>query len=174
MIQQRNGHRRHHREAFHAFALHQRQDLPAIELAHHHMRAAERRERLYAAPAVGVEERNRMQLDHRAQVDAGDDAVGMQVKIAMRQHYALGVRRGSRSVEQLGHGVFVDRHVIDEVRFARGDESFILFQAEDVLHRCEVLSKLVQQRVQLAVVKKHHCSGVVQDEAQFLGREPHV
>ena len=83
-------------------------DLRGVNSAEHDVGRAHRRDREGAAPAVGVEHRQRPQLDVVvAHAQVGDEVVGVDVAVAVGQHHALGPRGRARRVVDRGDVVLV-------------------------------------------------------------------
>ena len=91
-----------------AVPLDARQDLLAVDLAQHDVRAAHAGHRVGHPPAVAVEHRQRVQ-EHVAVAHAGVPAErgGVEPAVALGQLHALGPRRGARRVVHRAGGVLV-------------------------------------------------------------------
>ena len=99
VVEDRAQHRRRHAGEGHLLALDQAEDLGGVDGAQHDVRPAHSGERVDAAPAVAVEHRERPELDVLvADAEMGDQVVGVQVTVAVREHHALGARRRPRGV----------------------------------------------------------------------------
>ncbi len=77
-------------------------------------------------PAVGVEQRDGVQLHLAVAFDkAGDIVQRVQVQGAVREHHALGRAGGAAGVEQLGDGGLVDAEEIGALHAAAGQQVFV-------------------------------------------------
>ena len=108
-VQQRVGHGGDHAHVGGVMFLDQLEDQRGFEAAHHHLLDAEHGGGLRAAPAVGVEQRNGVQIHHGVDIFVHAGRVqGVQIERAMREHDAFGRAGAAAGIEQLGDGVFVE------------------------------------------------------------------
>ena len=122
--EQRAGHGGHQRHGGGALVLNQAADRRGIEPAHHHLLQPHHGGGLGAPPAVGVEQRDGVQLDAVVVViEDARDGHGMHVDGAVRQHHALRRSRAAAGVEKLGDGVLVVSQNVGALRRARAREN---------------------------------------------------
>src|SRR3989442_8780083 len=79
-----------------ALSFNQPQYLSGIEALNHHVGGAHERERMGNAPAIGMEQRNRMQLHAVGfRMEGQADVQGVEVDVSVGQHHPLWIGAGS-------------------------------------------------------------------------------
>src|SRR5256886_11439608 len=85
--------------------------------------AAKQRQKVGAAPAVGMKERNGVQFyGFIVGVQSQSSVEGVQVDVSVRQHHPLGLGAGTAGVKELGKRVFIDLHDVSAIRGSAGKE----------------------------------------------------
>ena len=129
------------------FALHQLEDGLCLHPAQADLGAAESGNGPDAAPAVGVEHRQGVQVNvRRAHGQGRHEMDGVDGAGAVRQHDALGPRRGAAGVVQRGEVGFVDRWRIGSVGGSGGQGSLVIHHRQGGAWRLVV----TQQKVRAA------------------------
>ena len=182
-VQHRIGHRRHHAHVGRPVLLNQRKYPRRLETPHHHLLGPHHGRSLRAPPAVGVKQRNRMQIYHRRQIfKQRSHRQRVQIERAVRQHHSLRRARAPARVEQfrrrhlveaeyvgvLGHA-FLQQLLISKVRRRN------FFIDRDVaLDRVAGGLQFLHQRREVVLENQDPRAGMVQDRHQLLRRQPHV
>src|SRR5205807_9382395 len=95
----------------HALPLNQAKDLHRIKPLDHDVGGAHESERVGHAPAVGVKQRDGVQLHCVfGSAEAQRHVHSMEIDIPVRQHHALGMGAGSAGVEQLRQRILIELH----------------------------------------------------------------
>ena len=148
--------------------LHQPQDLPGLEAGEQHVDAAEPGDVVRGAPAVHVEQRDRVQHDVLAGQAHGEGAVhGVQVEAAVAEHRSLGQPGGARGVEDLGRRPLVDRWRVGRPGGLSSEEGLVVVTEA---HRAHAVAGVDL----VGVAEEHDGAAVVEDRAQLRGRQAHV
>ena len=87
----------------HAFFFDEAENFLGVEALDHHVAAAEQREEMRDAPAIGVEKRNGVKLDGASfDLQSHADVQRVEIDVAVGEHYALGIGAGAAGVEKFG------------------------------------------------------------------------
>src|SRR5205814_5159652 len=102
-------------------------DTNRIEFFDHYVASAGQSGYVRRAPAIHMKKRHRVKTHLVVAGTEGERGVeGVQVKIAVREHDALGMSGSAAGVEEFGHGVFIDVAVIDYVRLRRSQNLVVV------------------------------------------------
>ena len=102
--------------------------------------------------------------------DVGD-IQRVEIQGAMREHHAFGRAGGTRSVKQLGDGVFVDGKRVGARQAAAGEQFFVgLPDFDGVLDFRQRRDRLAE----VALVNQDARLGVVEDAGEFRRGQPHI
>ena len=149
------------------------QDLGSVDLANHDVGRADGRGGERVAPAVGVEHRERVQVDVavRDRSLPAEDR-GVEPVVAVRQLHTLGPRSGSGGVVDGGGGVLlVDRIGVPRLGVGGLAPDLVVVIAEDELVRAV---DLVDQVRQVRIDHQHLGAGVLDDVADLGDAEAEV
>src|ERR1035438_146396 len=137
-MQQRVCHRGNQKHGGGAFLLNQAADTAGIEASHHHLLQAQHCRDLRASPAVGMKQRNGVEIDTAVvTVESACHHHGVHVNRSMRQHHSLGCAGTSAGVKQLCHRILIDGEDVGALGLSLGDEIFVLGIEVDRSHRSE-------------------------------------
>ena len=175
-VEERVGHGGDERHGGGLFLLDQAQDAGRIEAADHHLFEPVKGGALRAAPSVGMEERDGVELDHGlVVVEGGRDGEHMKVEGAMGEGDALRRASGAGGVKQLGDFAFVKGEEIGALDAATRDQLFVRLAGFDpALDAGAGLAQVLDEGREIGLVDEDARFGVVQDIGQFRGGEAHV
>ena len=183
IVHERICHHGHQRHARGAFVLNQLQHVTRLEAAHHHLLGAVHCSGLRAAPAVGMKQRNRVQL-HESIVlrDAARYRQSVQIESTMRQRDAFGRPGAAACIKQFRNFVFVERQKVRPLDPSSREQFFIrtigrLRRAVDryiALDAHAALAEYFDLRRELVFKHQHSRFGMVQNLHQLRRRQPHI
>ena len=149
-----------------------------IEAPHHHLLAAEHGGGLRTSPAVGVKQRDGVQLDQRLSTGSLNSAHGQRVQVerAVGEHHAFGRAGAAAGIEEFG-----DRVLVEAERSRRARRGRARAALRNVRSPCGDLSssatkcrmsgqdwpELLHERREIVFVNQHARAGMIQDADQF-------
>src|SRR5690348_4127247 len=135
---------------------------------------------LRSSPAVGVEERDGVQLNPiGCRIVREQNVESVQVGIAMRKHDALGIGTRAAGIEKFGHAVFVHFHDVCAVRGSSSEHVVVIGGSEpiglgravekaEMFNRGNALPKGIHRGKKLFLQEKYFCPCVVQNERELV------
>ena len=185
-IHQGRGHGRHETAILYALGLDEPKNFGRVEFLNHHVLAADQRQEMSHAPAVGVKQRNRVQLHGIVVGVHGQTGIErVQVDIAVRQHHTLRLGAGAAGVKKLGKRVFVDLHDVGAIGKSGGEQRFVIpvrdpihvgqfVESEEGFDGRELRPERFDQFEEMALHEEHARAGVIQDISKLLRSKPNV
>ena len=180
-VGQRDQHRGRGAQPAHPFAGDQREDLRGLNLAQADVRAARGGHRPGERPPVGVEHRQRPQVtvaDAEAQVQQGADGVHRGVPV--RDHHALGPRRGAAGVVDRQQVPLADlrpgerRPRVADQRLVVQPAGTRALERDEVPHAGHLVADRVDRVQVVAVHAEHRGTRVVDHVDEVFRGEPVV
>ena len=109
----------------------------------------------------------------------------VQIDVPVREHYTFGISAGAAGIEKFRDGIFVNGSNVSAMRRGCSEEFFVVLGREpscfgsavqkiDLLYRRNVIAKGFRHSKQLLLDEQSSDAGVVENVAQFAGREPDV
>jgi hypothetical protein len=145
--------------------LHQLEDMLGVEAPHQDLFGPQHCGRLGPPPAVGVVERDGVEVDHGGGLAVLQCVVQrVEVERAVGEHHALRRAGGATGVEDLGNGEFVVGGEIGVFFVALGQQGFVaVLDADPVLDSGARGAEPLGHRCKFVFIEKDSGSGVAKD-----------
>ena len=175
-IEQGIRHRRNQGHVRGPMLLNELENTSGLEAPHHDLLDPQHGRRLGFAPAVGVEQRDGVQIHHALHVlRQSRHGHGMQIKRTVAEHHTLGRAGAAAGVEQFGNSVLIDAENVRAFRMALVQQLFVrhirdghfVVKCDEALNLAASRTQHLNQRRKIVFKQQHPSAGVIQDISEL-------